>query len=58
MAPIPASFTNMWRADNSTEDIVQLFIRKTDEEPLTINFYGYSSNLQANARTGSPQRDY
>jgi hypothetical protein len=43
------SFTNMWRKDTSTEDIVQLFIKKTDEEPLTINFYGYSSNLEANA---------
>jgi hypothetical protein len=56
VAPIPASFTNMWRADNSTEDIVQLFIRKTDEEPLTINFYGYSSNLQANAPDWFPTK--
>lgn len=48
VAPEAGSFTSMWRADSSTEDIVQLYIKKTDEEPLTINFYGYSSNLSAN----------
>ena len=44
----PSSFTNMWYADDSTEDIVQLFVKKTDEEPNTIPFYGYNESQNAN----------
>lgn len=46
--PTPDSFKDMWRADKSSEDIVQLYIKKTDEEPRTISYYGYNSSLKAN----------
>ena len=39
----------MWRADDSTEDLVLLYVKKTDEEPNTISFYGYSATLKANS---------
>lgn len=47
--PEPDSFAKMWRADDSSEDIVQLYVKKTDEEPNTIDLYGYSSTLKANS---------
>lgn len=50
------SFEDMWYADKSTEDIVQLFILKTDEEPRIINFYGYSSSLKANTPDWFPTK--
>ena len=46
--PTPDSFKDMWRADKSSEDIVQLYIKKTDEEPRTIGYYGYNNSLKAN----------
>lgn len=48
VAPEADSFVDMWRADDSSEDIVQLYVKKTDEEPNTIGLYGYSSTLKAN----------
>lgn len=47
VAPDAENLENMWRADDSSEDIVQLYVKKTDEEPRTIGFYGYSSTLKA-----------
>lgn len=47
VSPSAESFTKMWRADDSSEDIVQLYVKKTDEEPNTIGLYGYSSTLKA-----------
>lgn len=47
VAATAESFTNMWRTDNSTEDIVQLYVKKTDEEPNVIGLYGYSATLKA-----------
>lgn len=54
--PTMESFEDMWRADISSEDIVQLFIRKTDEEPLVINFYGFNSSLDANTPDWFPSK--
>ena len=48
VSPVAESFSNMWRADNSSEDIVQLYIKQQDEEPNTIGFYGYSESNKAN----------
>ena len=48
VSPEAESFSNMWRADNSSEDIVQLYVKRSDEEPRTIGFYGYSEQNKAN----------
>ena len=44
--PEVENIEDMWRADKSSEDIVQLFIKKNDEEPRTIGYYGWSNSLQ------------
>ena len=48
VSPEAESFSNMWYADNSSEDIVQLYVKRSDEEPRTIGLYGYSESNKAN----------
>ncbi len=45
--PEKQSFIDMWYGDKSSEDIIQLYVKKTDEEPNVISFYGYNESQKA-----------
>ncbi len=50
VAPTKENIVKMWRNDQSTEEILQLYISKPDELPNTNDYYGASVSLANKAK--------
>lgn len=46
--PTQENFENMWRHDSSSEDIIQIKVKKPEEMPNTLGYYGANVNTNAN----------
>lgn len=57
VAPESENFQKMWHSDDSSEEILQLFIQKPDELPNTVtSYYAASQALKANTPDWLPSQ--